>query len=277
MDHWRNFERACRILSHSVRRRILHLLYEGDRSFQELSDVCGANHGKLGYHLRKMSAILERDPEGGAYRLTREGRLLYEWFLRASSDYVGSLLDLEVGPELNPVRYAEGLSLGDHSVLIYESEPIRRAVALSFLEAGLREGSALVYLAGEGDVDRAAEEISRELGIAAGKGALEVWSSEEWYLGLGRGSADLIIENWRKLAERKVEEGYMGLRIATEAHGLIGRLDLSAIEEGLGRRLPQELCTLCQYDASKLEPWDIIALLGSHGHAIFEGIAIGLI
>ncbi|MEM3462245.1 MAG: MEDS domain-containing protein [Candidatus Bathyarchaeia archaeon] len=275
MDTWRRFERSCRILSHPIRRKILCLLSEGARSFQELSDTCGMNHGKLGYHLRKMAGILEREPEGNLYVLTEEGRMLYEWFLRASLDYMKSVLDLEIGPELNPIKYAESLSPGDHSVLIYESEPIRRAMVLSFLEAGLQEGSALIYLAAEGRVDQAAEEISRGLGMGAEKG-LEVMGAEEWYMGLGEASADLIMENWRRLAKRKLGEGYAGVRVATEAHGLIKKLDFLAIEERIGKRLPEVFCSLCQYDASKLEPEAIIALLRNHGHALFERVALKL-
>ncbi|MEM3440209.1 MAG: MEDS domain-containing protein [Candidatus Bathyarchaeia archaeon] len=275
MDTWGRFERSCRILSHPIRRKILHLLSEGARSFRELSDICGMNHGKLGHHLRGMAGILERDPGRNLYGLTEEGRMLYEWFLRASMDYMKSVLDLEIGPELNPVKYAGKLSPGDHSVIIYESEPIRRAVALSFLEAGLREGSALIYLAAEGRVGRAAEEISSELGMGAGKG-LEIMGAEEWYMGLGEASPDLIMENWRRLAKRKLGEGYVGVRVVTEAHGLIKKLDFLAIEERIGKRLPGTFCSLCQYDASKLEPEAIIALLRNHGHALFERVALKL-
>jgi hypothetical protein len=273
------FEKSHRILCHPLRRKVLRSLFEKDRTLQELSDICAMDHYGLSHRLREMGDALEYDPAGKVYRLTDKGRSIFEWFLRAPSDYICRLLDLEVGAGLNPIRYAGGLAPGDHALLFYEGEPIRRAIVLSFLRAGLRGNSALIYLAAEGRVDRAAEEISRGLAdVDMGEGALEVMSAEEWYVGLGRASADLIVENWSRLAERKIEEGYGGLRIATEADGLLeeAKIDPLAIEEGFGKRLPRAFCALCQYDASKLEPEEVVSLIKSHGHALFEGIALGL-
>jgi len=76
--------------------------------------------------------------------------------------------------------------------------------------------------------------------------------------------------------ERKIGEGYTGLRIAMEAHGLIQKLDLLAIEGRMGKRLPETFCSLCQYDASKLEPDALAELIRNHGHALFEGVALKL-
>jgi len=238
------FEKSLSILRHPIRRTILESLSEKDRSFVELTDICIVNHGKLGYHLRKMRNTVEHDPDRDVYRLTHEGRLTCEWFIQAFSDLMKRNLDLTVTPDFNPIRYVEKLSLSDHSILLYEDEVMKRSVSLPFLRAGLQRGLSAIYLASERKMERIAKEMRRSIADAGEleeRGAFTIMSAEEWYLRRGKASADVIIGNWFKLAEEKMKEGYRGLQVAAEMDPFIEEVkthELLVYEGKLGQKLP---------------------------------------
>jgi len=260
----------------------LESLCEKDHSFIELRDICVSNHGKLGYHLRKMRDIVERDPIRKVYRLTDEGRLLYQWFIDALSDFMKRRLDLTVTADFNPIRYAEKLSLSDHASFFYEDEALKRAVSLPFLRTGLQGHLAVIYLASEQIMDREAKEIRRsitDIEELEKKGSFTIMSGEEWYLRRGRATADVIINNWLKLAEEKIRQGYKGLQIAGEMAPFIDDAKTSELltyERKLGKKLSLMACALCMHDAAKLQPELLVSVIKAHGHGIFEGIAFEL-
>jgi len=59
----RDFFQRLSVMRHPLRRKILEHLYGKGRSFTELSEILLRNHGRLGYHLRMMRDIVERDPD----------------------------------------------------------------------------------------------------------------------------------------------------------------------------------------------------------------------
>ncbi len=78
----RFFEEALAVLSHPIRRKILEYLWEKEYSFLELSNICERDHGKLGFHLRKMNGLVDRDPSRKVFQLTPKGRLMYEFLVQ---------------------------------------------------------------------------------------------------------------------------------------------------------------------------------------------------
>lgn len=267
------------VLWHPIRRRLLESLWEKDRSFDELNRIC-RNHGRLGYHLRSMSGMVTRDPTGKLYRLIDEGRVAWEWLIQASSDYAKRRSDVEVTPAQNPFTYADQLSLSDHAFLMYGDADFRRAIAFPFLRAGLTRRMATIYLASEQGMDKEREEMrSRYIGVEEfeERGAFTIMSAEEWYMHRGKASPDVIVHNWSKLFQEKMREGYKGIRAAAEMDVFFENSKTSELliyEKKLGRKFPQDLCGMCMYDARKLEPGQVMSLIETHGHGIFERVAL---
>jgi len=265
-----------RALAHPIRRRIIECLQEGGLSFQELlKGVAISNHGKLGFHIKALGGLVEREPLMKKYRLTDRGQLAGELIWDARFIIARSGQDLP----LKPARYARRLRLGDHTVLFYDTEDDMREIAFPFLEAGLLKGKAVVYVVSEHKLDSEGREIQR-YGINVDhfrKGAFTIMSADEWYLKKGKAQAETIIANWLSLFEEKRKGGFTGLRVAGETKVFFDYAksgELLRYEATFGRQLAQNLCALCLYDTHRLDEEQFVQLNKSHGHSIFKGIAL---
>jgi len=253
-----------------------------DCSFAELSSIC-RNHGELGYHLRSMSALVEKKPEEKSYRFTDEGRLIQGLMIQASLELRKRSLDIEVTAKHNPIRYVERLNLGDHAIFLYEDSTFKRAVALPFLRMGLLRGMATVYVASEQRMSQEEKEMERsypDIEELKERGDLLIMSAEEWYLRRGKASPDVISDNWLRLAREKIKKGYKGLQAAADMNTFLDSrkiTELLAYEKKLGPKFPRIICAVCMYEAPRLEPEQIISLIKAHGHGAFEGIGFKLL
>jgi len=266
-----------RALAHPIRRRIIECLQERNvLSFRELLKYVGiGNHGKLGFHLKALGGLVEREPSMKKYRLTDRGQLAGEliWDVRFIIDRGGRDLAHE------PTRYVRRLRLGDHAVLYYDTEDVKREITFPFLEAGLPKGEAVVYLVSEHKLDSESREIQR-YGISAEyfrNGAFTIMSADEWYLKKGKAQAKTIIDNLQKLREEKQKAGFTGVRGAGEMEVFFDNAkvkELLKYEATLGRQLALDLCALCIYGANRLEEKQVIQLNKYHGHEIFKDIAL---
>jgi hypothetical protein len=105
-------------------------------------------------------------------------------------------------------------------------------------------------------------------------------SAEEWYMRPGKASPHTIVDNWSKLVQEKMREGYKGLQAAAEMDVFFENSktsELVAYERKLGRKFPQSICGMCMYDTPRLEPGQVMSLIETHGHGIFERIALGFL
>jgi len=262
-------------LAHPIRRRIIECLQErNDLSFQDLLKYVGiTNHGKLGFHLRILRALIEREPSMKKYRLTDRGQLAGEliWDTRFIIERGGRDLALE------PTRYVRRLRLGDHAVLYYDAEDVKREISFSFLEAGLPKNEAVVYFVSEHKLDSEGREIQR-YGISADyfrTEAFTIMSAEEWYLKKGKAQAKTIIANTLTLLKEKQKAGFTGLCVAAEMKVFFdyGKTEeLLRYEAALGRKLPPNLCALCLYETHRLDENQLAQLRKCHGHEISEDI-----
>jgi DNA-binding transcriptional ArsR family regulator len=266
----RSFDMLCHILENPTRRRILESLWEKDLSYDELTRIC-SNHGRLGYHLRQMSKIVKKVPKEKTYRLTQSGRVVRDWFAQAPSPNAKG--DLEPAPV--HVTYANQLGLSEHAFALYEDADSRRAIAFPFLITGLRRSMASIYVVSEKEMDSEREEMRRRyIGMEEfeERGAFTIMSAEEWYMRRGKASSPVIIDNWSKLIQEKMSQGYKGLQGATEMSVFFENSKTSELlvyEKKLGRKFPQGLCGMCMYDARKLEPGQVMSLIETHGQGIF--------
>ena len=266
-----------RALAHPIRRRIIECLQErNDLSFRELLKHVGvSNHGKLGFHIKALRGLVEREPSVKKYRLTDRGQLAGELILdiRFTIDRGGRDLAHE------PTRYVRRLRFGDHAVLYYDTEDVKREITFPFLEAGLPKGEAVVYVVSEHKLDSESREIQR-YGISADHFSTEaftIMSADEWYLKKGKAQAKKIIANWQTLIKEKQKAGFTGVRGAGEMEVFFDNAkvkELLRCEAALGRQLAFDLCALCLYDTHRVDENQFVRLKKSHGHLISQDIAL---
>jgi hypothetical protein len=265
-----SFDKLCHILEHPTRRRILESLWEKDLSYPELTRIC-SNHGRLGYHLREMSKIGKRVPNEKTYRLTQSGRVVRDWLAQAPSPNAAG--ELEPAPVY--VTYASQLELGEHAFALYEGGDSRRGIAFPFLARGLTRSMGSLYVVSEKEMDSEREEMRRRyIGMEEfeERGALTIMSGEEWYLRRGKASSPVIIDNWSKLIQEKMSQGYKGIQLAADTNVFFENSkasELLAYEEEIGRNFPKSMCAICMYDHHRVDSEQVTSLIGSHGHGIF--------
>jgi len=270
-------DKIHRALAHPIRRRIIESLQErNELSFRELLKLVGVgNHGKLGFHIRALKGLVEREPSIKKYRLTDRGQLAGELIWDIHFTIARGRRDLAH----EPTRYVRHLRSGDHAILYYDTEDVKREITFPFLEVGLPKGEAVVYLVSEHKLDSEGQAIQR-YGISADyfrTGAFTIMSADEWYLKKGKAQAETIIANWLTLLKEKQEAGFTGLRGAGEMEVFFDNAkihELLRYEATLGRQLLPNLCALCLYDVNRLEEKQIIQLKKYHGHEIFKDIAL---
>jgi hypothetical protein len=258
-------------LSHPIRRHILECLRERSAlSFQELVKcVRISNHGKLGFHVRSLKGLVERDRSIKKFRLTDRGQLAAEllWDIRFVISRGGRDLAYE------PTRYVRSLNFGDHAFLMYDTDDVKRQVTYSFLEAGLAKDEAVVYLVPENKLDSESREIQR-YGISDEvfrKKMVAILSADEWYLRKGKAQAKTIIANWQKLARQWQKVGFKGVRTAGDMEVFFDSAKIKELfryEVMVGRQLPPYLCGLCIYDQKLLDDKQVYHLIKCHGHFI---------
>jgi len=225
--------------------------------------------------MRALRGLIEHDPSTKKYRLTDRGQVAGEliWDIRFIIARGGRDLANE------PTRYVQRLGFGDHAVLYYDTEDVKREITFSFLEAGLPKGEAVVYLVSEHRLNSEVREIQR-YGISGDylrNGTFTLMSAYEWYLEKGKAQAKTIIANWEKLLKEKQKAGFKGLRGAGEMEVFFDNAKIKELlryEAALGRQLALDLCALCLYDANRLEEKQFIQLNEYHGHEIFKDIAL---
>jgi len=244
-------------------------------SFYELLQCAPtSNHGKLGFHLKALKGLIEREPSTSKYRLADRGKLAAAVICTVRLTMAKDELTLTHEPTI----YVRRLGLGDHAVLFYDTQEFKRKICFPFLEAGILKGEAVVYLTSEQKLDSEKQKI-QIYGIDVGKfrkEAFTVMPAEEWYLEKGKAQAHTIIDNWLKLLKEKQKAGFTGLRAATEIEVFFNyakNKELLRYENALGKQLASTICRLCLYNTHKLDEQEFIQLNHKHGHSIFKGIA----
>lgn len=267
-----------KILSHPVRRRIIKCLAEQESlSFNDLLKFINSrNHGELGFHLRALKDLIEKR-SSGEYSLTNKGLLAANLLDNISLILSGATQDLSY----SPIRYAQRLALGDHAFLSSDSETTKKDICFPYLKAGLENGEAAVFLAGEQKLDSYAHEIQQyEIGAEyIDRKALIIMSAEEWYINKGKAHARTIISNWTKLLKTKQKAGFLGLHAAAEMDVFFDYAktkELLKYERMLGRNFTLNLCGLCVYDDNRLDERLFRQLVTFHGHVISKDIAYKL-
>jgi DNA-binding transcriptional ArsR family regulator len=274
VEDWDN--EIHKAIAHPIRRRIIESLQEnGPLAFDDLLKYTSMhNHGRLGFHLRALEGLIEHEPSTKRYILTSRGILASELIWNIRFTMTTDTVDLNH----NPTTYVRHLSPGDHAILFYDTEEIKRKITYSYLKAGLLKGDATVYIVSEHKLDFESQEIQK-YGIDSDnlrEEALTILSADEWYIKKGKAQAKMILDNWLTLLKEKQKMGFTELRVASEMEVFFNyakNKELLVYEAALGKQLAPALCSLCLYNTHKLDEQEFIRLNHSHGHSIFKGIA----
>jgi len=269
-------EEILKALAHPIRRSIIDCLREKNAlSYSELLECLRiSNHGKLGFHMRALKGLVEREPSSKKYRLTDRGQLAGEliWDIRFIISRGGRDLMQE------PTRYVRHLGLGDHAFLLFDTEDVKHEITFSFLEAGLTKTEAVMYLVSESKLNSESREIQK-YGISADyfeKEAITLIPAEEWYVKKSNAQPKRIIANFCRFLKDKQKAEFTGIRVAAEMDVFIDggkSKELLEYETTLGRQLTFNACALCLYDTKKIDENQIIELTKCHGHLISKDIS----
>ena len=181
--------------------------------------------------------------------------------------------------------YARNLTAHDHAVSFYSNPKDKRQVLFAYLKAGLDQGEATAYIAGEETPDEIRQAM-RRFGIDVDElercGALLVIDYKDWYTVGGKFNATQTIERWRRLYDEAIAKGFKGLRVVGETACFFGeRLvrELVEYEQALHTVLEVPMSAICAYNAAAVTGVSddlFLELLKLHGHAIFPGMALEL-
>lgn len=116
-----NFESLSNVLKHSMRRKIVLLLYEKKSlAYVDLMHLVEAtNTGKFNYHLKILGDLISKDQDG-KYVLTEKGQLIAE-FVRKTP---------EQKPQQTALRTADAVLIGFAGTVLSVANPMFWGVAL---------------------------------------------------------------------------------------------------------------------------------------------------
>ena len=263
-------------INHPIRREILELL-KGKKalSFNELSRrIAAGDHGRLGFHLRSLAELVEHESSTNKYRLSDAGWMALG-LIKDVQFVVERMKQNKLGAKINYVR---NLVLGDHSLLLYDTEMFKREISFSFLKEGLSKHQAAFYIVSENKLDSENRQAEK-YGISFDqihRGAFTVLSSEELYLRKGKAQAKIIIANWLALLKEKQTAGFEGLYVAAELNSFFENAkskELLKYERVLAQQFPPNVCAICLYSTHTLDEKQLVQLTKSHDHLITRQFA----
>lgn len=169
----------------------------------------------------------------------------------------------------------------DHVVMFYSNPEDKHQVLFTYLKAGLENGEAAAYVAGDETPDEIREAM-KQFGIKVDRhereGVLRIIDYKDWFIIGGKfdlvGTMSLLI----KLREEAMAKGFRGLRFTGEMtcffkHGLVK--ELVEYEESLHRVLEVPIAVICAYNSDVVAKYEsgefYLYLIKAHGAVIFTG------
>ncbi len=180
-------------------------------------------------------------------------------------------------------RFVEQLRPTSHVIFLYNSPEAKYNVLFNYLKAGLENGEAAVYVAGDEDPHQIRKAM-KQFGISVEKcekeGSLQIIEYKEIYIIDGKFDLNTTIGLWNKLYDEALKRGFKGLRVTGEMacffkHNLIK--ELIDYERALHRILDIPMIAICAYNASSFnkrnDPINVYTeLVRAHGTVLFTGI-----
>lgn len=190
--------------------------------------------------------------------------------------------ELKVTSDEKLNRILKDLKPRDHVILIYESQEAKRNTLFSYIDRGLRDGKAGVYICSEetpDEIRNAMVDFGIDVADYEDTGALQVIPYTEMYIRDGTFDLDFVMDTWTKWYDEAITKGFSGMRATGEMscfikHNLLD--DLIEYEHALHTVLDIPMTAICAYNADILtnvnNPVDVYSeLVKAHGKVLFAG------
>jgi hypothetical protein len=175
----------------------------------------------------------------------------------------------------------------DHVILFYSDPEGKHQILFTHLKAGLENGEATAYVAGD-ETPNEIRKTMKRFGINVDRleqeGALRIIDYNEWFIIGGKFDLVRTMSLLMELHEEVRAKGFRGLRFTGEMacffkHGLVK--DLVEYEESLHRVLEIPIAVICAYNYGMVVKYGngelYLDLIKAHGTVIFADSKGGVI
>jgi transcriptional regulator of met regulon len=190
--------------------------------------------------------------------------------------------ELKVTSDEKLRRILKSLRPRDHVILFYESQEAKRKTLFSYINRGLQDGEAGVYVCSEEspqEIRNAMIEFGMNVEAYEKSGALRILPYTEMYIKEGIFDLEVVMDTWSKWYDEAIAKGFNGMRATGEMscfieHNLLD--ELLDYERALHTILEIPMTAICAYNADKLtivdNPVDVYSeLVKAHGKVLFAG------
>ena len=190
--------------------------------------------------------------------------------------------DLKVTSDEKLKRILKNLRPRDHVILFYESRQAKRSTLFSYIQRGIIDGKAGVYVCSEetpNEIRKAMIEFGIDVDNYEKTEALRIVPYTELYIRDGKFNLDFVMDTWNKWYDNAISKGFSGMRATGEMncfikHDLVH--DLIDYEHALHTVLDIPMTAICAYNADSLSnidnPIDVYSeLVKAHGKVLFAG------
>jgi hypothetical protein len=184
------------------------------------------------------------------------------------------------------IEFVSGMKPKDHVIMFYSKPEDKREVLFAYLKAGLDDGEAAAYVAGQESpeaIGQGMKSYGVDVDVFERSGALHIINYSNWYAINGAFSILKTLNSWKKYFYKSITKGFKGLRIAGEmACFFENRMvkELVEYEKSLHRTFEVPMSGICAYDSEVVgreENWHLfLDLIRAHSSVIITGGEIGI-
>lgn len=163
------------------------------------------------------------------------------------------------------------LSMGDHIIIVYGSQPQRWNVLTPFLAAGLSLRQQVVAIAPDTTVPEARrrlEEVNIDVARALAAGQLVFVGRDELPVQPHAFDDQRMMEYLRRGVEAARADGWLALRVAAEMPWFVNEADFAGLlrfEAAVNREFRQRSAVMmCLYDMTEMQPGAVTDLVSTH-------------
>ena len=167
--------------------------------------------------------------------------------------------------------------LGEHESFFYDSAKQKHRVLFSNLVTGIDAGCSTLYIASGESVDM----IQAKLGTFGLKSddpkQLRIVPSHQWYTPDGNFDAGRVVNQYRRLIDEALDNGFAGLYVSADASDTLDYLSKKGMveawmdyEHSLGTTFKFPMEAICAYDAEQIKSNSqlLFQLVKDHKHTI---------
>jgi len=167
--------------------------------------------------------------------------------------------------------------LGEHETYFYDAAKQKHKVLFSNLETGVDAGCSTLYIASGENVDTVQAKL-RTFGFQSDDPKqLRIVPSHQWYTPDGTFNAKRVVDQYRRLIDEALDNGFAGLYVSADASDTLDYLSKKGMveawmdyEHSLGTTFKFPMEAICAYDAEQIKSNGqlLFQLIKDHKHTI---------